>query len=63
MDTKLKDCRKAKGLTQAQLAEAAGVPVRTIQGYECGRKPLKKAAYETVEALARALKMEMKDLF
>lgn len=35
---KLKTLRKAKGLTQEQLAEAVGISRGTIGGYEIGRR-------------------------
>ena len=43
------------GLSQRDLAEISGVPVRTIQQYEQQQKDIRKAAYETVCRLADAL--------
>lgn len=53
--TKLQEVRKAVGLSQSQLAERAGIPLRTLQHYEIGDKNIRKAAVDTVLALAEAL--------
>ena len=60
---KLQEKRKAAGLSQSQLAEKSGVPVRSIQEYEQGKKDLKKAAYQTVQALSDALGCKTEDFF
>ena len=51
----LKRLREQAGLSQRELAEASGVPVRTIQQYEQGQKDIRRAAWETVSRLAAAL--------
>jgi transcriptional regulator with XRE-family HTH domain len=52
MSAKLKHLREAAGLTQAALAKAAGVPLRTYQTWEQGiRTPLIDAAAKVAEAL------------
>ena len=51
----LKYKREQAGLSQRDLAEISGVPVRTIQQYEQQQKDIRKAAYETVCRLADAL--------
>jgi transcriptional regulator with XRE-family HTH domain len=48
----LKRLREAKGLTQAALAEALGAPLRTVQGWEQGRR---EPALEMVGRIARTL--------
>ena len=53
--TKLQARRLAAGLSQSQLATAAGVPVRTLQQYEQRQKDLNRARADYVESLARAL--------
>lgn len=58
----LRTRRLAAGLSQAQLANESGVPVRSIQQYEQRRKDLNKAAAETVAALARVLFCAVEDL-
>ncbi len=54
-ETNLKRKRLAAGLSQSQLATVTGIPVRTIQQYEQGRKDVNKARAEYVIALSRAL--------
>ena len=53
--TNLKKRRLATGLSQSQLAQCAGIPVRTIQQYEQGQKNINKASAEYVIALSRVL--------
>lgn len=59
---KIQEIRKARGLSQRQLAEASGVNVRVLQHYEQGFKDINKAAAGTVKALADALGVRMEDL-
>lgn len=59
---KLKEARQAKGLTQKELAEAAGLSLRTLQHYEQGSKDLNMAAAITVYAIASALGVKVEDL-
>lgn len=54
-ETNLRRCRRRIGLTQADLAELSGVPMRTIQQYEQRQKSINKANFESVVALAQAL--------
>ena len=58
----LKQLRLASGLSQSQLARAAGVGIRAIQQYEQGSKDINKAAVSTVVALARTLHCEVEEL-
>lgn len=60
--SKLQTVRKAKGLTQKQLAEASGLSLRTLQHYEQGSKDLNQAAAITVYGLAVALEVSVEDL-
>lgn len=55
MITKLQDKRKEAGLSQSQLAAKSGISLRTLQYYEIGKRDIRKAAVETVIALAEAL--------
>jgi len=50
---KLTELRVAKGLTQSELAAAAGVPLWTLRKYEQGQ--ILKVPFPTVVALATAL--------
>ena len=60
--TRLHDVRVDRGITQAELAERAGVSLRTLQDYEQGSKDLNRAAAETVVRIARALCVRVEDL-
>lgn len=60
--TNLKERRMAAGLSQSQLAEASGVPVRTLQQYEQRQKDINRARADYVDALARALSCTSADL-
>ncbi|KWD78418.1 XRE family transcriptional regulator [Burkholderia ubonensis] len=52
--------RKARGLTQAQLAETLGLTQQTYQSYEVGRRRIPVSALPHV---ARALSVTLEDLF
>lgn len=54
-DTNLKLYRKKVGLTQKELADVSGVPLRTIQQYEQRQKNINKAQAEYLVMLARVL--------
>lgn len=54
-ETKLKRLRKSAGLSQRELAEQSGVPIRTIQQYEQRQKSINKAQAEYLVMLARVL--------
>ena len=56
---RLKDLRKKKGLTQAELAKKVGLSIATIQGYEQGKYEPK---YENLCNLAIALDAGILDL-
>lgn len=58
----LKHYREKAQLSQSQLADKAGVSVRTLQDYEQGRKPLEGARAITVLTLARILGCTVEDL-
>ena len=60
-ETKLKQLRQRAGLSQSELAEASGVPVRTIQQYEQRQKSINKAQAEYLMMLARALHCNAED--
>ena len=61
-ETKLKQLRQRAGLSQSELADASGVPVRTIQQYEQRQKNINKAQAEYLIMLARALHCQAEDL-
>ncbi len=59
---RLQEYRKRLGMTQAELARASGVNLRTLQQYESGAKRINKAAAESVIALADVLRCHPSDL-
>lgn len=54
-ETNLKRLRKTLGITQKELAEQSGVPLRTLQQYEQRQKDINKAQAEYLIALSKAL--------
>ena len=56
----LRNLRKTKGLTQAQLAEKAGMSNGAIGNYESGK--MKNISYATVFNIARALEVSPRAL-
>ena len=54
-ESRLKEARERRGMTQEALSAASGVPLRMIQHYKQRRKNLGKAAFDTVFQLAQAL--------
>ena len=60
--TNLKRMREKAGLSQRELAELSGVPVRTIQQYEQRQKNINKAQVEYLMMLAQALCCKVEDL-
>ena len=61
-DTNLKLLRQRAGLSQRELAELSGIPVRTIQQYEQRQKSINKAQAEYLVALSKVLCCEIEDL-
>ena len=60
--TNLKALRQRVGLSQRELAEQSGVPLRTIQQYEQRQKRINKAQAEYLLMLARTLCCDIEDL-
>ena len=61
-ETRLKELRLLNGLSQSRLAEASGVPLRTLQQYEQRQKDLAKANFEYIMRLSSVLNCEPADL-
>lgn len=61
-ETNLKILRQRAGLSQSELAELSGIPVRTIQQYEQRQKSINKAQTEYVLMLAQVLCCEVEEL-
>lgn len=60
--SKLKQIREAAGLSQSQLANSAGVNIKSIQGYEQGERDINKAQALTLYQIAKALNVSMENL-
>ena len=60
--TNLKRLRQKAGLSQRELANGTGVPVRTIQQYEQRQKDINAAKAETIFKIQRFLHCEAEDL-
>jgi transcriptional regulator with XRE-family HTH domain len=58
----LRALRTELGLTQAELAEALGVDVNTVQGWESGRRPLTSVRVEVFQRVRRRLQLLGADL-
>lgn len=59
---RLQTIRQHKNLTQKQLAERSGVPLRAIQTYESGYRNIDGAKLETLVNLATSLGVGIADL-
>ena len=57
VSSRLKHYRQLKGLTQAQLANAADVSLKTLQKYETGERSIQRARTDTVLKLAGVLEI------
>ncbi|MBO4905101.1 MAG: helix-turn-helix transcriptional regulator [Lachnospiraceae bacterium] len=62
LTSRLQVYRKLAGLTQAGLAEASGVNLRTLQQYEIGDKDIRKASVDKVISLAKVLHCRPEDM-
>jgi len=60
MGERIAQLRKARSLTQTQLAEALGVAQQTLQAYEAGTRRIPVSALPTV---ARTLSVTLEELF
>ena len=61
-ETQMKQRRKNAGLSQRELAERSGVPIRTIQQYEQRQKSINKAQAESLVMLSKVLCCTVDDL-
>ena len=59
---KLQEMRKARGFSQAALAEKAGINLRMLQYYEQGDKDLNGARLDTLLKLCAALECRLIDI-
>ncbi|HEL1810828.1 TPA: helix-turn-helix domain-containing protein [Streptococcus suis] len=63
MANSLKTLRRFRNLTQEELSAETGITARTIQNYENNISNLRKASYENLVALAKALDVSVDDIF
>jgi len=61
-ETRLKAYRRLAGISQKELSELSGVPLRMLQEYEQGRKNISRAQAEYVIRIASVLGCEAGDL-
>ena len=61
-ETNLARYRKARGLSQSQLANASGLSLRSIQLYEQRQNDINNAKYNRLQALAKTLGCKIEDL-
>ena len=61
-ETNLKLLRRQAGLSQRELADLSGIPVRTIQQYEQRQKNINKAQAENLIKLSKTLCCKVEDL-
>ena len=60
LGTRIREVRKLRGLSQEKLAEKVGVDPKQISRIEGGKSA---PSLDTLEAIAKHLQVEMKDLF
>ncbi|HFU4054937.1 TPA: helix-turn-helix domain-containing protein [Streptococcus suis] len=63
MANSLKTLRRFRNMTQEKLSAETGITARTIQNYESDISNLRKASYENLVALAKALNVSIDDIF
>lgn len=61
MAYKIAECRRAKGLTQAELAQKSGVSRAILSGLESGR--ITVTTTETLLRIAKVLDCNVNDIF
>ena len=59
---KLQHARQTAGMSQSQLARAAGISVRVLQDYERGARDISGAKLATLLKLCNALHCELRDI-
>ena len=61
--TTLKEQRLGLGLTQAQVAERAGITLQQYQKFESGQRELMNASFRIACRVLQALEMDVKEYF
>lgn len=62
INSKIKEIRKIRKLTQQELSLLSGIPLRTIRTYEQSPSSTEKASVETLQKLSKALNCNVQDL-
>ncbi|NLI89766.1 MAG: helix-turn-helix transcriptional regulator [Epulopiscium sp.] len=63
MKYSLKELRARKGVSQEELARLIGITARTVHNYESDIEKLRNTSYKNIENLARALEVEINEIF
>lgn len=63
MKNHVKELRKARGLTQVQLAKACGLHSRLLQKLESGENDISGVRLKTILVLSDALGVKIEDLY
>lgn len=58
----LKFLRIKKGMTRKELSEKSGINIRTIEGYEQGKRDIEMAYIDTILSLSIVLDCKISDL-
>ncbi len=61
-ETKLSRIRRQTGMSQQELAERSGVPLKGVCAFEHSKKDIKHASYYMLENLARTLGCSVEDI-
>lgn len=59
----LRQIRREKDVTQEELSTMTGITTRSITAYENDVQALRNASYEYLEKIAKALGVEVDDIF
>lgn len=60
--TNLQKMRKAAGMSQSELARAAGLSLRTLQALESGARDINKLAVRTALNIAKTLNCSVEEI-
>ena len=60
--SKLKEMRTERGLSQSQLANKAGIKIRSYQAYEQGTASFDRTHMDTILRICLALECKMEDV-
>ena len=59
----IRQVRRFKEMSQEELAHKAGLSYRSIANYEKDIRQLRAAQYQNIEAIAKALGVQVSDIF